>query len=343
MQIHYIRNYVYDYDMECLEYYSSDTLSSLNGYIETNIDTSEWSCGDMVRVELERYEKDSWDDNKGLFFWNGYRLIYPFYNGNLNDMGSAEYEMDQQIDVSGFIPNTFQALYDYSPYEPFEYTDGIKNNKIVFTDLSQYYNEISDNYITYNVSNSRYDSEDRLTISHFYHNGTKYFVLFYGNMRDEVMNYLCRNRPYDLDTETCLMEYDSSTNIYDIYEKYDSNSYDTYFFIHPRFLSIDFDEIVQESPLQAWCNKTRVKPKHSKGTKYHNKTSNKMVAPSSRVMCSSVTNKGKHCTRMAKDGHSYCGIHLQEGDFIQCSAHTAKGVRCGREARPNNEYCGIHI
>jgi hypothetical protein len=343
MQIHYIRNYVYDNDLECLEYYSQDTLSSLNNYVDDNIDTSDWSCGDMVRVEMERYEKDSWEDNKGLFFWNGYRLIYPFYHGNLNDFGTVEYEVDTTIDIGGFVPNTFQALYDYSPQEPFDYTDGIKNNKVVFTDLSQYNSEISDNYVTFNVSNSQYDSENRLTISHFYHDGIKNFVMFYGNMRDEIMNYLCRNRPYDLDAEATLSEFDSSTNIYDVYEKYDSNSYDNYFFIHPKFLTIDFEAINQESPLQAWCNRTKSRSKHAKGVFYHNTPSNKYSTGSNKTQCISVTNKGKCCTRMAKSGHSYCGIHLQEGNFVQCSAYTAKGIRCGREARHGNDYCGIHI
>jgi hypothetical protein len=343
MQIHYIRNYVYDNDLECLEYYSQDTLSSLNNYVDDNIDTSDWSCGDMVRVEMERYEKDSWEDNKGLFFWNGYRLIYPFYHGNLNDFGTVEYDVDSTIDINGFVPNTFQALYDYLPYEPFEFTDGIKNNKIVFTDLSRYCDEINYNFETFNVSNSCYSGDGKFTISHFYHDGTRYFVMFFGDMRDEIINYLSRNRPYDLEAETCLMEFDASTNIYDVYEKYDSTSYDTYFFIHPRFLNVDFEAVNCETPLQIRCRESRSKPKHAKGTFYHNTPSGKYSAPVSKNRCISVTNKGKHCTRMAKSGHSYCGIHLNEGSFVQCSAYTAKGSRCGREAKAGSDYCGIHI
>jgi hypothetical protein len=46
---------------------------------------------------------------------------------------------------------------------------------------------------------------------------------------------------------------------------------------------------------------------------------------------------------MAKAGRDYCGIHDTSTETYLCASVTAKGVQCGREAKNGFTYCSIHL
>lgn len=340
MQIRYITDFVYCNDFEYLEYYSRDTLDLLNDHVNNYINTDDWCHGDMVRVEMERYCTDSWTGNEGLFFWNGYNLIYPFYNGNLNRIGSCEYEIDQEIHNDGFVPNCFQAIFDFDPKEPFDDYDGIRGNKILFTDLSMFEDDIYDNHIKYSIES---DADDVISITYFYYNNTKYFLMFFGELNSSVINHITRNRPYDFDAEGVLLEYNADTSLYSIQDMLGGEDYDHYMFIHPRFNSIDFDACNRESRLHSKMRSSKAKSNNSRGVRYNNTHKSNFKNEVVTHKCLSVTNRGIRCTRNAKSGYDYCGIHLEVSDPVKCSAVTAKGIRCVRDAKEGSCYCGIHI
>lgn len=340
MQVHYITDFVYCNDLDCLEYYSRDTLRLLNDHVNDYVDTSYWSRGDMIRVEMERYCTSSWSGNEGLFFWNGSELIYPFYNGNLNRIGSCEYEIDQQIQSEGFVPNCFQAIFDFNPKDTFEDYDGIRGNKTMFTDLCSFESDIYDNHIEYQVAS---DVADTLSITYFYYNGERYFVIFFGSLNNEINNYISNNRPYDFDAESALLEYNTDISLCSIQNIFDGSDDDHYMFIHPRFKDIDFNACSYESRLSRKIRNSKFKSNNSIGVKYNNKPKNNYKTEVAVHKCSSVTNKGIRCTRNAKDGYDYCGIHLELDEPMKCCAVTAKGIRCVRDAKDGYSYCGIHI
>ena len=335
MQLHYIENFMYHYDMDCLDYYTDSTLNKLNSYIRDNVDTSYWNRGDMVRVSLEKYGCYNWDDNIGLYFWNGHKVIFPFYNGALNYYGSNEYEIDQQVNRFGFVPNQFQFIRDYEPEEAFvDY--GLMCSKVLFTNLSNYYNDICDSYIQH------YAGDSILSIGEFYANGRRYFLMFFGDMSNDICNYLQQNRPYDFDVDSILDEYNCGINIYDIYDMKGSDSNDAYFFIHPNFLDINFNKS-NCNKYNEFCSQSHNKSRKSKGKKYVNEINYASKNVIQKHKCKSVTNKGVSCSRLAREGSDYCGIHDNQTEVIQCASVTAKGIQCNREAKSGYSYCSIHL
>lgn len=335
MRVHYIANFLSYNDLDCLDYYSENTLCNLNNYIYENVDTSYWSFADMVRVNMEKYGSGYWEDNVGLYVWDGAKLIYPFYNGVLNYFGSNEYEIDQKVNSFGFIPNCFQFIRDYEPYEAFQ-EDGLLKSKVLFSDLSSYYNDICDSHTRHIVNGSVF------SIADFYANGRRYILMFFGEMSNQIHEYLCNNRPYDFDVDGIFQEYECGINIYNIYDTKNSCDDDFYFFIHPKFLDVNFGNN-NCNRFRQLCNESNNKRNKSKGKKYHNKVINKSNGCVERYRCKSVTNKGESCSRMAKPGCEYCGIHDTSGQAYLCASTTAKGVQCGREAKNGFNYCSIHL
>ncbi len=336
MRVHYINNFLSYNDIDCLDYYNDNTLCNLNNFIYENIDTSYWSVSDMVRVNCQKYGSGYWEDNVGLYFWTGSKLIFPFYNGVLNYYGSNEYEIDQKVNNFGFVPNCFQFIRDYEPFEPFQY-DGLLKSKVLFSDLSLYYNDICDNHTRHMVNGMV------LSISEFYANNRRYILLFFGEMNNQIHEYLCNNRAYDFDVNGIFQEYNCGINMYNIYDTKNSSEDDYYFFIHPNFLNVNFGYNNNCNNFRQMCNNSYNTNNKSKGKKYHNKLIAKNNRNTERHKCKSMTNNGETCSRMAKEGRDYCGIHDTSSEIHLCCSITAKGVQCGREAKNGYDYCSIHL
>jgi hypothetical protein len=358
MEVHYIENFVIDCGLDCLDYYDCDILSRLNDYVSENVDTSQWNKCDMVRVSPTKRTKTCWTDNQHLFFWDGYNLIYPFYNGNLNDIGTNDYEIDQQVDSSGFVPNVFQAFTDFDPSEPHRLNNGICLNRIYFTNLSDYRNQIS--FSRYVVSSSYCGSNGILNIGSFYHGYKRCFVIVLGEINQNIEHYLDNNRPYDFDISSALQEHDMSIDMDDIYSSYDSSEDDYYLFIQPKFLQIDFDGgYVKKSRFLSNLKKEKYSTGSNQSVKNYNndwssnkKSFEKATVPNiicdSKVQCVAYTGTGDRCTRMSKEGENMCGIHLriyssEEYESKKCSAYTGKGDKCTRDAKDGHDMCGIHL
>jgi hypothetical protein len=335
MQVHYISNFLNEYDMDRLDYYNNSTTKDLNCYIQNNVDTSYWQVADIIRVKLELYGEKEWYDNKGLYFWNGSKLITPFYNGVINYYGSTEYEVDQQINRFGMIPNNIQFIHDYEPNEPF-CNDGLIKSKVLFSDLSAFYNDICSSQTRHNVGDSI------LSIADFYTNSRRYILIFFGEMTNEIHEYICQNRPYDFDVEGVLEDLNCGIDIYNIYDTKDSSSDDFHFIIPNEFLNINFNDKIH-NVFNDYCSKSKNSGRKSKGVKYHNQIIEKKSNEAIRHKCISVTNKGVACSRMAQVGSTCCGIHSTSTLLNQCASVTAKGIQCGRDVKNGYNHCSIHI
>lgn len=335
MQVHYISNFLNEYDMDELDYYNDSVLSDLNCYIRDNVDTSYWNTNDMIRVKLERYGDNEWYDNKGLYFWDGYKLILPFYNGTINYYGSDEYEFDQQLNRFGFVPNHMQFIRDYTPDEPL-CEDGLFKSKVMFSNLSMFYDDIYESHSRHIVNGSIF------TMADFYANGRRYILMFFGELDNRIREYICSNNPYDFDVEGILNDLNCDISLDDIYYTKNSCPDDYHFFIPSEFLSINFNDKITNK-FNNYCNTSKSKGKKSKGVKYHNQVIQKNSNQNNRSKCISVTNKGVSCSRMAQDGSSYCGIHSVSNEAHQCASVTAKGIQCGRDAKNGHSYCSIHL
>jgi len=334
MEVRYISNFLNEYDFEELDYYNDSTLSNLNSYIYNNVDVSYWNKGDMVRVKLERYGNKEWYDNRGLYFWDGSRLLMPSYEGGVNYYGSNEYEIDQQTNRFGVVPSNLQFIYDYEPNEPL-CEDGLMKSKVMYSNLSNYYDEICESHSRHIING------DIFSMADFYANGKRYILMFFGELNEQVQEYLCNNHPYDFDVEGILDDLNCGVDIYNIYDTKGSCSDDFHFFIPSEFLSINFNDNVC-SRLNQYCKNSQSKNKKSKGKKYQNQIINKNNT-NVRQRCISVTNKGVACSRMAKDGSEYCGIHYGGVAVSQCISMTAKGIQCGRDVKSGYDYCNIHL
>jgi hypothetical protein len=300
----------------------------------------------MIRVSTQRYGCDSWCGCEGLFFWTGYSLVYPFYDGKLNDVSSREFEIDQALDSCGFVPNLFQAISEFEPEDMFGLDNGITNNKILFSDLSEFADEIYDNCVSYNVSNNHYDSDNIISVGHFEKNYRRYFVIFLGRMNDMVYTYLRNNRPYDFDIDNVFSEFSMSIGLSDVIDTFDSSYSDCYFFIQPRFLDIKFDKY-GTSILSRRIAQSQVAHRIAeKAEFYGGKSVKKTKKKEQQNQCQSYTARGDQCSRLAKKGEDYCGIHLKEmieNGATQCHSYTARGDQCCRLAKDGYDYCGIHL
>lgn len=305
MRIYCVRDFVDDMGYSSMDYFCNDTLDQLNTYVDDEYDTSEFDTGDMFRVSMSSSGEFS-DDNEGIFFWNGSRLVFPFYNGELNSFGSNEYEIDQEICPDGFVPNLFQVIHDFHPDDPYQ-DNGIDCNRIYFTDLSSYYDDIKENFETYEVESSV--SSD-LSITKFYANGEDYILVYPGEVNKRLGAYLKCNRPYDFDIDSALSEYDVEISSSKILDMCDLDSA-FIIFVHPKYLDISYDS----------CGRGGIhaRARKSRGGNSSNYDSSGISAyatkPSFTVKekryCCKKTGKGKTCSRMAKDGYDYCGIHLR--------------------------------
>lgn len=337
MTVHYINDYLSANNLDTLDYYDCNFINELNNYIQYYIDTSYWSRADIVRVSSSRYSECYGNDT--LFFWDGTSVVYPFYNGTLNNIGTCEFEIDTEIDSCGFTPNLFQCIHDFYPDDVIGVQDGMYN-KILFTDLSSFSDSIFDNCVKYNAGCIT------VSISYFYAGGVRYFIMFIGDMTDEISNYIYANRPYDFDIESCLPEHDINITLNDIYDTYGCSG-EHVMFIHPRFLYTDFDSVNCNNRLQEMMEQSRSVYTQSNGGNFNVSNTNlKRSKKNTNVKnkCVSVTSKGVQCSRVARDGSDFCGIHINEIDEAeQCTSVTAKGVRCGRLAKDGFYYCGIHL
>lgn len=345
--VRYITNFAIYHGIDDVEAFSNTTLDMLNEYIYSNEDTSDWERGDMIRICLNQYEDMSWYKNQGLFFWNGYNAIFPFYDGNLNDVGSVAFEIDQQLDNYGYVPNTFDIVSEYDPDDFFNQCDAVTGNKIGFADLASYYDEIVDNCRSFSVENCHYESDGEITVTSFYANGRRFGLLFFGQLTSEICDYISANRPYDFDVEGVICEFNvgMTTDHVQSYLGLDWN--DRCMFIHPRMLSVQYDTYSYGSSLDRRIADSRVSYTSSNGSSFANFTNQKKVKNKKKKQvsqCGAYTSKGYQCTRMSKSGEEYCGIHLLElSGKKQCSSYTGKGVQCNRMCKDGYDYCGIHL
>jgi hypothetical protein len=257
----------------------------------------------------------------------------PFYNGHINRYGTNEYEIDQQTNRFGVVPNNIQFIYDYDPNEVL-CEDGLLKSKVMYSNLSNYYDEICSSHSRHIVNGEIFSMAD------FYANGKRYILMFFGEMNCQIKQYLCNNRPYDFDAEGILEDLCCGIDIYNIYDTKDSCSDDYHIFIPSHFININFDDVICNK-FNNYCNRNQSRNMKSKGKKYQNEIHNN--SKKVRNKCISVTNKGVACSRMAKDGSEYCGIHYNGIEVSQCISVTAKGVQCGRDVKTGYDYCSIHL
>jgi hypothetical protein len=350
MQVHYIENFVRDIGCTYLDYYNYDTLHLLNTYIYKNFDISSWKRFDIARVELSIYSERNWPCSEGLYFWDGNKLIFPFFNGQLNCIGSSEYDIDQTIDRFGFIPNVFQLFRDYLPHDV-NYTYCINSNRFIFSNLYEHNPDLFSNIAHYQISNNHEDT-GVLTVLTFSFNSSNYFVITLGALTQEQVNYMCTNGVYDLEFDTACYEYNLEYSAQDIKSQIGYSDYnnDHILFLHPRFMYMNFDiPITYNISYTQESNSSIVR-----GTRPQSRSCEKATKPKFNKVknkkCGGDTNKGQGCSRMAKEGYDYCGIHLRamqearplESDR-QCICVTAKGIRCNRIVKTGYDYCGIHL
>jgi len=341
MATHYINNFVVWMENIVLEYYNPKTIQNLNNFVSQCINTYSWNIGDSVRVANNCYGEFE-RGVEGLFIWNGSELIYPFYNGKLNKYGCRGYEIDQLIHSSGYVPNTIKFIYDFEP--------GNGENRVLFTDLSYFKDEILSNKSQYCVDHNYND--EGITCFKF----RDYCIVILGETPYEFYNYIENNRPYDFNIDDIIIEYEMSVSKQDMIHTFGTEKI---MLIHPRFFNIDFDNSGYDSDgilsrVKSSRNKTSYSCDGYNNTSYNtsSKTSStkKFVLQETRDKCIGKTGKGKSCSRAAKNGYSFCGIHLRamaESDTIpdelRCVSKTGKGERCNRVAKNGYDYCSIHL
>ena len=186
----------------------------------------------------------------------------------------------------------------------------------------------------------------------FSFNSSKYFVIVLGTLTQELVNYMCTNSVYDLDFDTACYEYDLEYSAEDIKNQIGYNYYnnDHILFVHPRFVGINFDIPITHNLVYTFNHNTT----NVRGTQPQIRSCEKATKPKFNKVkskkCSGGTNKGQGCSRMAKEGYDYCGIHLramQEAIPLesekQCICYTGKGTRCNRMVKNGYDYCGLHL
>ncbi len=306
MSVHYIYNFVRDNGDYELDYFNSKTVDELNDYIYENIDTSYWNRCDLVRVSLDCDCDGSWCDTKGLFVWDGSKVIFPFYNGNVKRYSSPEYSVNQKICCDGFMPNTFQAIHDFYPEDISCLSDGF-SNKIFFTDLSDMKYDIIDNMRIFDVSNCY---TDEISLSRFYYNGRSYILLMIGEYDSGVGNYLENNRPYDFDIYSAIDEYNIDTNVQDILDTFDESSDTQILFIRPEYFNINFNISCRTNKISNIVKSTNSRRNTKNVTREEaSKYCPQVEHKAQKTKCQAVKSNGQSCSRMAKSGNRYCGIH----------------------------------
>lgn len=317
MYVHYVTDFVRDCGLMYLDYYNSSTLSDLNTYISNNVNTSEWGYGDLIKVLRERSSYTSSDDCYCMFFWNGYSLVYPFYDGALNTIGSSGYEIDQQIDGSGYVPNMFQAIHNFDVTTAINNLNGCLSNHVYFSCLQIFSEQILNSINRFGISNNYEQSQGVISVCCFNYGSINYYVMYLGDFTDAIYTHLSYNRPYDFDIFGVVNEFNLGCSVSDLYEAVGASSSDIFMFIHPRFLNIDYNNY-QCSPnrLTTLIQSSKSKKKTSKGkvskdALIEKSTPTRVNQTTDKRFCCSVTGKGGQCSRAAKSGHDYCGIHLR--------------------------------
>jgi len=305
MRTHYIYDFVRDSGDYELDYTSTSTLYSLTSYIENNYDTSDWDKCDFVRVCIDDSCSNSWYDTQGLFIWDGSKVVYPYYNGNPKNYSNDSYSINYNVCCDGFIPNTFDAIYDYDIHELDDISDGL-SNKICFAKLSYYKNDIISNMREYGVSNSY---SDRITVSQFVYCGRSFMIIFLGSSNGNVLNYFNESRPYDANVESAFEEYDVNCSVQDVIDSVDSGYSDRIFFIRPEYFRVDFRSKNSNNRLSQYSNsRSNVKNVTKEQASMYAVTVSQKCKKSK---CQGVKSNGQGCSRMAKNGYSYCGIHIK--------------------------------
>lgn len=294
MSVHIVSGFLEHFDKYDINYENSYTLQELNNYISEcySYESSNWKCGDLIRVPVNQYSGESWDGVRGLFVWNGYSAIYPFYNGNCNSSNYRAKRVDVAVSREGFIPNSLKLFDDYDPSEIFGLENGI-NSRIGF------YGFNSDDY-GYDYFDERVVRVGDVSVIQFDYNK---FIVFIGDFDYNIYCYLTQCRPYDLDANEALSSNFCETSIYDIVDEI-SADYDSHFmFIHPCYLNIDFD---CESYTECTGNNI------GKSDVYIRQTKPSFKPKIVRSQCLAVKADGYRCTKKTKENCDYCGMHRKQ-------------------------------
>jgi len=300
MPVYYLNDFLDDCGLYCLDYFDFNTFRKVKNYISNEIDTSEWECGDFIRVPTSNDCPDEWYNMEGLYVWDGNDIIFPFFNGTCNDSDSVERrKVDDLIYSNGFMPNNLCAFQDYDPNDVFYRENGL-SCKIGFANLYSDYNEICDNIVTINGLSSSYDSDLTISIAKF---GYDRYVVFFGSLDYNIKSHLKNCRPYDFDINRVISMYDINISEDSIREAVGASCSDHLLFIQPNFLDVDYD-----------CSSSSDNDDYMRRNRnvdcYITSTSPDYEEEPEEEYCCHITKYGDRCSRRAKrDG--MCGIHLK--------------------------------
>lgn len=213
-------------------YLCVETFENLKKYVNEEIDTSNWSPCDIVKVHLTH---DCSEDPE-IFIWNGYTLVYPYHNGECNDYNIVRERIDNVINPNGYMPNVFKFFIDYDPSCVF-YSDDISFPcRVGFSSLSRWYSEVMSN--VYVIDTESCYGDTKLTICTFDDNK---HVVFIGDFDSNIRDYFSNNRPYDFDIDNLIYGYNLSVSFEEIVSACDGDEGDYYFFIHPKYIGLDYN------------------------------------------------------------------------------------------------------
>jgi hypothetical protein len=242
MSVHYLENFLEYINKYSVDYMSAKTLDIVNDYIDNSgeIDTDDWEVCDYIRIPCDRdcyyYSDDDDNDVKGLFIWNGCRVIYPFYNGTANT-GKFR-KLDIAISKDGYIPDSLILYNDYYPCDVFNVKRGLKRcigfGRIIYDDNDDCV--VNDSVRINGVSSINRQSRC-VTVANF---GPGRFVVFFGEFNDNIRDYIKNYRPYDLDIKGVIAKYNMSIDLDEICSICSSNEDDDYLFIHPNYIGLDY-------------------------------------------------------------------------------------------------------
>lgn len=284
---------IYDFVEYCndshMDYLDNYTYHMLKKYVSEKVDTSDWCKCDVIQVHMT-YDCS---ETPKIYIWDGDKLVYPFYNGKCNTIDSSfKNQIDDLISYSGYMPNIFQAFFDYDPFDVFYNDDFTMPSTIGFVNLNYWADDISCNINRSDYVSTSY-GDSVITICNF--DGNKHLV-FIGEYDDNIMDYISCNNAYDFDISKLLLGYNVDLSEDDIYDICGGSSDDYYMFIHRYHMNVNYnidddsEDYISHSSSKFVCSTER---------SYSVKSIDK---------CCATTHTGARCSNNAQTG-GLCGKH----------------------------------